>query len=95
MGQPSVALAIDVLACAEGALVLFILRPLIDDGALLPAERNFVPLALDEILPNFRPDPFEEPAHVAHDRVVAQDGVTLLTEIPDTKKAQTEKWHKS
>ena len=81
MGQPLVAAVIDPLLGAEGALVLDVLGALVDDGARLARERHLFLIALDQVLANLRPDQFKEIAHMAEDRIVAQDRVIGLRHV--------------
>src|SRR5579862_6874060 len=67
MAQPLVTLRINVELRAQGPLVELHLGALIDDRALVAAERQTVLLALEEILAHFRPYLFEEEAQMRRD----------------------------
>src|SRR6202051_67615 len=88
MVHPFIALAIDVLLGAERTLFENYLGALIDQGAGVAGKRHAVLLALEEILPHFRPDFLKQEAHMCRDRVVAQHRVVLLREIADTEHRQ-------
>ena len=81
MVHPLVAVGIDVVVGAEGPLVELHLGALIDDRALVAAERQPVLLVFEEILPRLRPDRFEDEAQMRGDRIVAQNRVSRLDEV--------------
>ena len=76
--------------CAERALVELALGALIDYGALVAGKRNAVGVALEEILPYFRADAFEQEPQVRRDRIVAQHrmpGLDQVAQADQRKKA--------
>src|SRR6476659_546331 len=89
MMHPFITVAIDILLGAERPLVEHHLRALIDERAGVAAERHAVLFALEEILPHLRPDLFEQETYMRRDRIVAQNRVALLREIPDAESRQT------
>ena len=88
MMHPFIALAIDVFLGAERPLVEHHLGALINQGAGVAGKRHAVLLALEEILPHFRPYLFEQEADMRRDRVVAQNRVALLRQIADAEQRQ-------
>ena len=89
MVHPFIALAVDVLLGAERPLVQHHLGALIDDGAGVAAERHAVLFALEEILPHFRPDLFEQKPQMRRDRVISQHRVVLLKKIVNADRGQS------
>ena len=88
VAQPLVAVSINVVLRAEGPLVEDILRALIDDRALVAAERHPGLIVLEEILPHLRPDLFQQEPQMRRDRIVAQDRVPLLDEVHGAQERQ-------
>ena len=88
MVHPFIAVAIDVLLGAERPLVEHHLGALIDHGAGVAGERHAVLFALEEILPHFGADLFQQEAHMRRDRIVAQNRVALLHQIADAEQCE-------
>src|SRR5207237_3018306 len=88
MVHPFITVAIDVLLGAERPLVEHHLRPLIDDGAGVAAERHAVLFALEEILPHLRPDLFQKEAQMRRDRIVSQYRVIWLQQVANAEKRE-------
>src|SRR5699024_9167288 len=53
------------------------------DGADIAVERSTVPVALDEVLLEFRPERLEQEAQMPDHRVVAQDRMLRLNQVID------------
>src|SRR3981081_923476 len=85
MVHPFIAFAIDVLLGAERPLVEHHLLPLINKRAGVAAERHAVLLALEEVLPHFRPYLFQQKPDMGRDRVISQNRVVLLREIANAE----------
>ena len=86
MADPFVTDRFHVELGAIGPAVDVVFRALVDDAALGARERFFVGIAFDEILADLRPDKFEQEAEVSPQRIVAQDRVPLLREVPCTER---------
>jgi hypothetical protein len=86
--DPFVARRADVHLRAEGPLVLRALGALVDQRTLLARERRRLVVALDEVLPDLRPDELEQEAQVPDDRVVAQHRVLRLPRVVDAEPDQ-------
>src|SRR3984885_10581314 len=93
MVNPFVAIAVDVLLRTERPLVEYHLGPLIDHRAGIAGERHSVLLALEEILPHFGADFFEEKAQMRRDWIVAQHRVALLRQIANAEQRARAKDH--
>ena len=81
--QELIADLVDVDLGAERLLGVDALRPLVDDRALIAVERAAVEVPLDEVLLELGTDRLEQVAHVPEDRIVAQDRVPPLHQVPD------------
>ena len=88
MVHPLITLAVDVFLGAEGPLVEHHLGALIDHRAGVAGKRHAVLLALEEILPHFGPDLFEQKTDVRRDRIVTQNGVALLRQVAKAEERQ-------
>src|SRR5690606_4807370 len=95
MVDPFVALAIDILACAERALVDFLLGALVDDRALRARERRGLRIVFQEVLADLRPDELEKKAQIAQDRVVAAYRVPRLDQVIDAQQGQQRQRYRS
>src|SRR5947207_4826975 len=93
MVHPFIAVVIDVLLGAERPLVEHHLSALIDQRPGVAGKRHAVLFALEEILPHFGADLFQEEAHVCRDRIVAQNRVALLHEVADAEQCEGAKYH--
>src|SRR5207249_3312319 len=89
MVHPFIAVAVDILLGAERPLVEHHLRALIDERAGVAAERHAVLFALEEILPQLRPDLFQQEPYVRRDRIVSQHRVIWLQQVANAEKRQT------
>ncbi len=91
MRHPAVADGIDIIDRAKRPQVGDVLGALIDDGALVARKGQGVALILHEILPDLRTDIFEDKAEMPHERIVAQDRMARLDQVPDTQGGQGRK----
>jgi hypothetical protein len=83
MDEVFVADGVDIAFGAERLLAVDSLRTLVHDRADVAVERSAVPVALDEVLLEFRPERFEQEAQMPDHRVVAQDRVLRLNQVID------------
>ena len=81
---------INIVVRAERPLVELVLRPLVDDGALVPRERHAALLILEEILADLRADVLKHEAQMPKDRVIAQHRVPGLQQIVNAQQGQRE-----
>ena len=88
MIDPFEIVTVDVLLRAERPLVEGALGALVGDRALRPVEGRAVGFALQEVLPDLRPDFLQPEANMGEDRIVAADAVTRLDQVPDADGAQ-------
>ena len=93
MLQPFEAGRVDVELGAERPLVERHLGALVDDRALVARERQAVGLALEEILPHFRPDFLEQEPQMRRDRIVAQHRMAGLDEVAQADRDEREADH--
>jgi hypothetical protein len=78
----------DVLLGPKGTLVERPFGALIDDRALGAIERRAVKIALENVLPDLRPDGLQAEAKIRQDRIVAAQAVPLLQQVPDAQGAE-------
>ncbi len=88
MVQPFVFIAVDIVLRAKGPLVQFALCPLIDQGPLVAREGCPVLVTFEEILADFRTDPFQQKAQMPGNGIVAQDRMARLDQIPHAQHRQ-------
>src|SRR6516165_6215716 len=82
MAHPFVAVSIYVILRAERSLIEDVLGALIDDRALVPAERQAVLLILEKILAHLWPYFFQHESKMRRNRIIAQHfRVTSLISI--------------
>ena len=60
---------------------------------MVATERPFGVVVGDDVLAQFRPDRFQDEPKVAEDRIVAQDGVAALPEVPARQPGQAGSHH--
>ena len=73
---------------AVGLLTVDALGPLVDHAAGVPVVGPTVDIALDEVLLDLGPDLLEQESHMTRDRVVAQDRVLSLHDVPTGQQRQ-------
>ena len=88
MVDPLVAVRVHVQLRAEGALVGVDLGTLVHQRTLLPRERRGFVVGFDEVLADLRADVFQQVAHMADHRVVAQHRSFGLHGIAPTQHRQ-------
>ena len=88
MGEPFIALPIDILLGAEGAALELALRAGVDHAALAAVEGRAIQIAFEEILADFRPHAFEQKAQIGHDWIITAQGVMGLDPVPDPQRRQ-------
>jgi hypothetical protein len=88
MAQPLVAVGVHVILRAERPFIEDILRPLINQRTLVPAERQAVFFVFEKVLAHFRPYSFEHKSKMRRDRVIAQYCVASLNKIDGTKQSK-------
>src|SRR5205085_5405543 len=71
MGDELIAVPVDVAQRSERALAALILGAGINERALAPRKGRLVIVALDQILPDFRPDRLEQPSEIAGNGIIA------------------------
>ena len=86
--DPFIAACAHIHQGAERAVVRVSLGTLVDQRALGAREGQRFGVAFDEVLTHFRADEFQEKAHMADDRVVAQDGVARLAAVAQTQQRE-------
>src|SRR6516165_6154846 len=91
MAHPFVAVSIYVILRAERSLIEDVLGALIDDRALVPAERQTVLLVLEKILAHLRPNFFQHESKMRRNRIIAQHRVPRLYEIDRAEHRQAGK----
>ena len=89
VAYPFAVAAIDGLDRAEAALVVLALGARIDHRTLVARERQFVFIALEEVLADLGTNVLEHEAQVARDRVIAQDRMMFLTVVAPTENEQS------
>jgi hypothetical protein len=75
MGQPRIAGIVHPHPGSKGEFVFYAFGALINKRACIAAERFLVLIAFDQVLADFRRDPFEQKPHVAQNGIIAQDRV--------------------
>ena len=88
MVKPFEVVAVDVVLRAERPLVQLALRPLIDQGPLVAGKGGPVLVTFEEILADFRADPFQQKAQMPGDGIVAQDRVARLDQVTYAQHGQ-------
>ena len=91
MAHPFVAVSIYVILRAERSLIEDVLGALIDDRALVPAERQAVLLILEKILAHLWPYFFQHESKMRRNRIIAQHRVSRLNEIDCAEHCQAGK----
>ena len=89
MVDPLVMVLIDIELGAKRPLVDLLLGALVDEGALHPGKRRFVPVIFEKILTDFGADCLKDEPQVADDRVVAQDRMSCLEKIVNAGQRQS------
>jgi hypothetical protein len=88
MRDPFVARLVDIVFGAEGALVELALGALVGERALVARERAAVLLALEEVLPDLRPQLFHDVAGMTRDRIVPEHRALGLHDVVDAHRHQ-------
>ena len=86
--QERVARGVDVLLGAERLRIGDALRALVDDAARVTVERPSVRVALDEVLMQLGARVLQDEPQVGGDRVIAQDAVPRLRDVPEPEDRQ-------
>src|SRR6478672_11529343 len=89
MVDPFVIDAIDILLGAERHDIHYALGALVHQRTLLAREGCLLGVALDEILPDLRPDGFQPVAKVGQQRIVAAQRTLALQQVPRPQQGQS------
>jgi hypothetical protein len=88
MIDPFEIVAVDILLRTDRPCVERALGALVGDRALRAVEGRAVGFALQEVLPDFRPDFLQPEADMGEDRIIAPDAVTRLDQVLDADRTQ-------
>ena len=95
MVEPHAVIKAQIHLGAEGTVILLVLGARVDQRALLARERPGVEVAFEQVLADFRPDSLEQPAQMADQGVISQDGMRRLHNVLEPNRAgrrKEEQW---
>ena len=91
MVDPFVARGAHIQLGAKGAFIGLAFGPGINQRPLRTRERHRLGIAFNEILTDFGADEFQQKAQMPNDRVIAQNGMALLLDVPHAHHNQQAK----
>lgn len=93
VGEELVSCLVDVQLGAEGLLLVDPFGPFVHEGAGVAVEGAPVEVALHEVLLHFRADRLQREAEAPQERVVPENGVTGLRQVPEPHRRGGEQRH--